>query len=48
MSKEGNAESKKWLMYINRTVCSDTHLAFSLCSASTFQKYCCCYSFYAF
>ena len=34
MSKEGNMESKKRLMYVNPTITSDTHVAFSWCSPS--------------
>ena len=34
MIKEGNMESKKWVIYVNPTVCSDTRVAFCIYSPS--------------
>ena len=49
MSKEKGMESKKRFMYVNPTIRSDIHVAFSLVLLQHFgSTYSGCYFFYAF
>ena len=48
MSKERNMERNgSCMLNVNLTIWSDTHVAYTLCSPSTFRKYS-CYLFYSF